>query len=104
MNKSNKYDKIKKSKNINIFGIAISFDLYSFEQYEEVEKSSSKEELLNMAEIDSTSYLKDNILPNTINGSLIDIIKTVEENKDGIVVKSKYIINEQIGEFVKNEQ
>lgn len=104
LNKSNKYDKIKKSKNINIFGIAISFDLYSFEQYEEVEKSSSKEELLNIAEIDSTSYLKDNILPNTINGSLIDVIKTVEENKDGIVVKSKYIINEQIGEFVKNEQ
>ena len=43
LNKSLKYDKIKKSKGLNVFGMEISFDLYSFDEYTEVEKIVSKD-------------------------------------------------------------
>lgn len=103
LNKSLKYDKIKKSKSLNVFGMEISFDLYSFDEYTEVEKIVSKDEIMKIASDDADSYLKDSIIPNCKNGTLVNTFTDIVEKDDKIICKSKYVVNEQIGEFRKNE-
>ena len=103
LNKSLKYDKIKKSKGLNVFGMEISFDLYSFDEYTEVEKIVSKDEIMKIASDDADSYLKDNIIPNCKSGTLVNTFTDIVEKDDKIICKSKYVVNEQIGEFRKNE-
>lgn len=103
LNKSLKYDKIKKSKGLNVFGMEISFDLYSFDEYTEVEKIVSKDEIMKIASDDADSYLKDSIIPNCKNGTLVNTFTDIVEKDDKIICKSKYVVNEQIGEFRKNE-
>lgn len=103
LNKSLKYDKIKKIKGLNVFGMEISFDLYSFDEYTEVEKIVSKDEIMKIASDDADSYLKDNIIPNCKSGTLVNTFTDIVEKDDKIICKSKYVVNEQIGEFRKNE-
>lgn len=103
LNKSLKYDKIKKSKGLNVFGMEISFDLYSFDEYTEVEKIVSKDEIMKIASDDADSYLKDSIIPNCKNGTLVNTFTDIVEKDDKIICKIKYVVNEQIGEFRKNE-
>ena len=103
LNKSLKYDKIKKSKGLKVFGMEISFDLYSFDEYTEVEKIVSKDEIMKIASDDADSYLKDNIIPNCKSGTLVNTFTDIVEKDDKIICKSKYVVNEQIGEFRKNE-
>lgn len=103
LNKSLKYDKIKKSKGLNVFGMEISFDLYSFDEYTEVEKIVSKDEIMKIASDDADSYLKDSIIPNCKNGTLVNTFTDIVEKDDKIICKNKYVVNEQIGEFRKNE-
>lgn len=103
LNKSLKYDKIKRSKGLNVFGMEISFDLYSFDEYTEVEKIVSKDEIMKIASDDADSYLKDSIIPNCKNGTLVNTFTDIVEKDDKIICKSKYVVNEQIGEFRKNE-
>lgn len=103
LNKSLKYDKIKKSKGLNVFGMEISFDLYSFDEYTEVEKIVSKDEIMKIASDDADSYLKYSIIPNCKSGTLVNTFTDIVEKDDKIICKSKYVVNEQIGEFRKNE-
>lgn len=100
LNKSNKYDRIKYSKSINIFGLEISFDAYSFDEYVEKEVILSYEEITNKAEEDIDMYLNKVILTNCKNGSLIDKTTVITKENDGITFTTKYIINEQVGEFI----
>lgn len=104
LNKSSKYDKIKNSKSIKIFGCNISFDYYIFDEYYEVQKSNTKQELVEKSKVDSSNYFKNYILPNAKAANLVDRVYNIQEFSDKIVVTTKYIVNERIGEFViKNE-
>ena len=100
LNKSHKYDKIKNSKSFNIFGLDISFDLYSFDEYTENEVVLSKEDIEKEANLDIDNYLNNELLSKLKNATLVrkDIEK--KEYEDKVVYETKYVINEQIGEFV----
>ena len=104
LNKSNTYDKIKYSKNFNIFGAQISFDAYSFDEYIQKEVILSEEEITKKAEEDSNIYLNEIILKNCKNGTLIDKNITTKKEADGIIFTTKYKVNEQVGEFVKRDE
>ena len=43
------------------------------------------------------------IIPNCKNGTLVNTFTDIVEKDDKIICKSKYVVNEQIGEFRKNE-
>ena len=104
LNKSNTYDKIKYSKNFNIFGAQISFDAYSFDEYIQKEVILSEEEITKKAEEDSNIYLNETILKNCKNGTLIDKNITTKKEAGGIIFTTKYKVNEQVGEFVKRDE
>lgn len=104
LNKSDKYDKIKRSKSLNLFGCSISFDYYIFDEYYENFKNNTKQELIKKSEEEANSYFENNILSNAKNATLIDRIYDIEEFSDKIVVTTKYIVNERIGEFVKKDE
>ncbi len=103
LNKNNKYDITKNSKHINLFGKDISFDIYKCREYEEVSVTKTKEELIQMSNVDIQNYLKDNILPNTKDGVLVDQSIEVKDLEGKIKVVVKYIVNEEIGKFIEGE-
>ncbi len=103
LNKSLKYDITKNSKCVNLFGLNISFDLYKCDEYFEKEIIRTKEELLNISKQDIDDYLNGEILPNAKNPQVVDINTEYIENENGITAKTKYVINEEIGEFVERE-
>ncbi len=104
LNKSSKYDRIKKSKSFNVFGYNISFDYYTFDEYIEVQKSNTKDELINISKIDATNYFQNEILPFATNASLIDIAYNITEEQGKIIVVAQYTVNERIGEFIKKNE
>lgn len=101
LNKSKKYDISKSSKTFEIFGQNISFDLYSCNEYTEKTIQNIKEELVTKNEEDITKFLNEEILPNTVDGKLVDKKTVYEETEDGFTSKTVYVINEEIGEFVE---
>ena len=104
LNKSLKYDITKSSKKLNIFGLQISFDFYTCVEYNEKQVMRSKEELINLSKEDAQNYLNTDILPNTINGNLKDMNISYSDTNDGIIANTKYVVNEEIGEFVEREE
>ena len=64
----------------------------------------SKEELINLSKEDAQNYLNTDILPNTINGNLKDMNISYSDTSDGIIANTKYVVNEEIGEFVEREE
>lgn len=103
LNNSKKYDKLKASKNFNIFGISISFDWYTFNEYIEKEVVSSKDDILITANIDATTYI-DEIIKNSDSGVLIDEKQEIVENSESIIYKKTFTVNEKIGKFVERMQ
>lgn len=100
LNKSKKYDKLKKTKSINIFGNNIGMDFYTCLEYEEVEVNKTKEELINMANEESTEYI--NNLIKEFKLAYIDKDEMfIEDTPTGIKFRKKFVVNEQIGEFVE---
>ena len=96
LNKSKKYDTLKKSKYINIFGIAISFDLYIFNQFEEVSVEKSYDELLLHARSEKDEY-KESLINEK--NEYISEIETITKIENGFEYKSTIVINEDIGTF-----
>lgn len=103
LNKDKKYDITKSSKKINIFGNEISFDLYSCLEYIEKEITYTKDELINMANIDAEEYLNSNILSNCKLPNVVNKTSEVIDIEEGIKVNTIYVINEEVGSFVKTE-
>lgn len=103
LNKSKKYDINKSSKKINIFGNEISVDFYTFVEYEEETQTRTRENLNLISQNDIESYLNMEILPK-LNDPIVGSKKSViEDTSDGIIVTTKYIINEEIGQFVERK-
>lgn len=103
LNKTSKYDITKESKYINLFGNDISFDIYKCREYEESSITKTKEELIQLSNIDIDNYLNNEILPSTIGGVLVDKNIEVVELEGKIKVVAKYVVNEEIGKFVEGE-
>ena len=79
----------------------ISFDIYKCSEYNEVEVFRTKEEIEQIAKIDMDEYLKNNVLTQCVNPTVVDTTENISDIQDGIKVKVEYVINEQIGEFVE---
>ncbi len=103
LNKDKKYDITKSSKQISLFGNTFSFDLYKCEEYEEVINTRDKDTLIKIAENDSNNYLETEILANTKEGTLVDKTYEVQDIDGGIIVTTKFIVNEEVGRFVAGE-
>ncbi|MEG0873205.1 MAG: sporulation protein YqfD [Clostridia bacterium] len=101
LNKSKKYDITKSSKKINLFGINSSLDIYKCVEYVESEVTKTREELKVQAMLEADSYIKNEVLKNTINPVLLSTEENVEDVDGGVIVTIKYKINEQIGDFVE---
>lgn len=103
LNKSKKYDINKSSKKINVLGNEISFDFYTFVEYEEETQTRTREELMLLSQNDIDSYLNSEILP-TLNDPILEHKNSiVEDTINGIIITTKYIINEEIGKFVERK-
>jgi similar to stage IV sporulation protein len=103
LNSKKKYDKIKASKSFNIFGKNISFDWYTFSEYIEKEVTSTKDDILTNADIDSQAYINE-IIKGTDNGNLIDEKEEIVEKTESIIYKKTFTVNERIGKFVERVQ
>ena len=103
LNKDKKYDITKTSKKVTLFGNTFSFDLYKCEEYLENNNIRDKEMLINIADSESNEYLENEILKNADDGVLVQKTYQVEEKEDGIIVTTKFIVNEEVSEFVAGE-
>ena len=106
LNKNKKYDISKNSKTINIFGKAISFDFYECSEYNEVQYTKNKDELIEEGKNESKEFI-DSALSNLNDGKVVNENTEITEQTDGICYKTNYVVNERIGKFVertKNEQ
>lgn len=100
LDKSLTYDIIKKDNKIELFGNTISFNIYKFDLYNNIDKVVTKEDILQIAQDEAKMYIENEVLTNCKNGYVdyIDII-IEEENQDGITVRIIYHIIEEIGTF-----
>lgn len=100
LDKSLSYDIIKKDSKLELFGNTISFDLYQFNLYNNIDKIISKEDILQIAQDESNTYIQNEILPNCKNGYVeyIDVV-IEDENEEGMTVNVIYHIIEEIGCF-----
>ncbi len=101
LNKSLKYDINKSSKSFKLFGKLISFDLYKFSEYEEVNYIKSYDDIINEAKNEAEEYIKSEVLPNAREAGIVNSVLTTKDTENGIIVDVQYTINEQIGKFVE---
>lgn len=100
LDKSLKYDIIKNSSDINVFGNKVSFCLYKFNIYNLIEKQITKEEILEKAKSDSEEYINNEIMPNIRNGKINETEIVVDyEDDEKISLRVIYKITEEVGYF-----
>lgn len=100
LDKSLKYDIIKNSSNINLFGNSISFCSYKFLLYDLEEYYLSREEIIDMAKKDATNFLNNDILPNCKDAVVLsEDIQITYEDEETISLDVIYKINEEVGYF-----
>ena len=100
LDKSLKYDIIKNSSDINLFGNNVSFCFYKFLIYDLEEYYLSREDILDMAKKDAARFLNDEILPNCKDAVILseDIVVTAED-EETVSLNVVYKINEEVGYF-----
>lgn len=103
LNKSKKYDITKYSKNINLFGLDLSFDWYKCSEYKETNITRTKDELIEIAKKEAQDYILDQIKNSTNEGTLKNQEYFVEDIEGGIIVTTKFTVNEEIGKFIEGE-
>ena len=100
LDKSIKYDIIKSSSDIKFMKNKLSFILYKYNIYTTKEISRTKDEIMNIANIEAEDYLSNEILPKLRNGKEIKrdvIIENEDSNK--ILVKVAFEVEEEVGYF-----
>lgn len=96
LNKSKKYDTLKSKKEVNLFGIIISFDFYKFIEYNEINVVYTYDELLEKARAEKEDYIKSVLLGC---GDYVSEREEVFKTETGIKYKSIITINENGGIF-----
>ena len=83
LDKSLKYDIIKSSSDINLFGNYISFNFYKFKMYELIVRVRTKDEIISTANNEAQNYFNEEILPNLKNSEVINkaLIITQEDEQ-----------------------
>ncbi len=100
LDKSLSYDIIKEGSSINIFGNNISFDLYKFNIYNNIEIEQTKEDIIELAKKEAEEYINAEVLPNCINGAVENSNAVIlNEDEDKINIKVVYTIIQEIGCF-----
>ncbi len=100
LDKSLSYDIIKEGSSINIFGNNISFDLYKFNIYNNIEIEQTKEDIIELAKKEAEEYINEEVLPNCINGAVENSnVVILNEDEDKINIKVVYNITQEIGYF-----
>ena len=103
LNKSKKYDITRYSKEINLFGLKLSFDWYKCSEYTETTITRTKEELIEIAKKEANDYIENELKNSIVNGTLKNQEVTVNDIEGGISVITKFTVNEEIGKFVGGE-
>lgn len=96
LNKNKKYDTLKSSKTFNLFNNVVSIDLYTFNEYNEIDVIYSYDELVNLANEEKNEYI------NTLldeNSQIVSDDAQITITEDGIVYKTIIVINEKVGIF-----
>ena len=100
LDKSLKYDIIKSSSDINLFGNNIAFNFYTFKIYELKDRIRTKDEIISTANIDADNYFNTEILPNLKNAELLNKEHSiVYENEQKVSVKINFEVIEEVGYF-----
>ena len=100
LDKSLKYDIIKSSSDINLFGNYISFNFYKFKMYELIDRVRTKDEIISTVNNEAQNYFNEEILPNLKNSEVInkELIIT-QEDEQKITVKVNFEVIEEVGYF-----
>ena len=97
LDKSLKYDIIKNSSSINLFGNEISFNFYKFNIYDLVEK---QDEIIEKAKLDAQDYINNEVLPKTRNAKINNSEVFIDyEDEEKVSLRVVYNITEEIGYF-----
>ena len=96
LNKNKKYDKLKKSLCINLFGLNISLDIYFFDEYYEIQTDHSTEELIKIAQTYGCNY-KYSLEQN--GKKIVSESENVTNSDDGIIYSYLITVNESIALF-----
>lgn len=100
LDKSLKYDIIKNSSDINLFGNKISFSLYKFNIYDLIKKQLSKDDIIQMAKDDAQKYMDNQILPSLKNAKINSSEVIIDyENEEKISLRVIYKVTEEVGYF-----
>lgn len=100
LDKSLKYDIIKNSKSIKLFGNNISLILYKFKIYNLKDRVLTREEIISTAESDAQNYINNEVLPTLKNAKIINHNVIIDnENNEKILVRIVYDITEEVGYF-----
>lgn len=100
LDKSLKYDIIKSSSGINLFGNKLSFCLYKFNMYDLVKRQLSKDDIIQKAKEDAQSYIDNQVLPTLRNAKINDTEVVVDyEDEEKISIRVIYRITEEVGYF-----
>lgn len=100
LDKSLKYDIIKSSSDINLFGNNIAFNFYTFKIYELKDRTRTKDEIISTANIDAEDYFNTEILPNLKNAELLNKeLLIVYEDEQTVSIKIIFEMIEEVGYF-----
>lgn len=100
LDKSIKYDIIKSTSDINVFGNKISFAIYKFLPYYLEEYYLSEDEIIQKAKEDAKNYIESEVLSNCKDYQIINIEDNVSYlDEEKISLDIKYTINEEVGYF-----
>lgn len=100
LDKSLKYDIIKSSKDVKLFGNNISFIWYRFDIYNLKDRKLTKDEIMSIAESDANNYINDEVLPTLKNAKVVNkniVIDSEDEQK--ISLRVVYDVIEEVGYF-----
>lgn len=100
LDKSLKYDIIKSSSDINLFGNNIAFNFYRFKLYNLKDRVRSRDEIISTANIDSENYFNEVIKPGLKNAEILNKeLVITQEDEEKLVVKVIFQVIEQVGYF-----
>lgn len=104
LDKSLKYDIIKNSSDINIFGNNIAFCLYKFNIYDLVDVMITREDILQKAQEEAQAYMNNDVIPNIRNGKINSSEIIIDyEDEEKISLRVIYKVTEEVGYFRERE-
>lgn len=100
LDKSLKYDIIKSSCDINLFGNNISFVFYTFRLYDLIDRTRTKDEIISTANIEAEEYINNEILPTLKDAQVINKEMFIDyEDEQKVSIRFVFEVTEEVGYF-----